>query len=86
MIIAVGLAILQQVTGINTILYYGSMIFTEHASQTASSAIGANTLIGGINFIVPIVAMQDWPVGRFLVLRSDVTRDRLRNASARNKW
>ena len=58
MIIAVGLAVLQQVTGINTILYYGSMIFTEHASQTASSAIGANTMIGGINFIGTIVAMM----------------------------
>ncbi|AMR29264.1 hypothetical protein A0257_20630 [Hymenobacter psoromatis] len=29
--IAVVLAVLQQVTGINTILYYGSIIFTEHS-------------------------------------------------------
>lgn len=57
MIIAVGLAVLQQITGINTILYYGSMIFTEHAAQSTSSAIGANTVIGLINFIGTIVAM-----------------------------
>ncbi|HUJ22141.1 MAG TPA: MFS transporter, partial [Bryobacteraceae bacterium] len=36
LIIAVSLAILQQVTGINTILFYGSLIFTEKvAAQTA---------------------------------------------------
>lgn len=57
MVIAVGLAILQQVTGINTILYYGSMIFTEQAAQSTSSAMSANALIGGINFIGTIAAM-----------------------------
>ena len=57
LMIAVGLAVLQQITGINTILYYGSMIFTETAAQSASSAIGANTIIGLINFVGTIVAM-----------------------------
>jgi sugar porter (SP) family MFS transporter len=55
--IAVVLAVLQQITGINTILYYGSIIFTEHSGQSASSAIGANALIGGINFAGTIVAL-----------------------------
>lgn len=55
--IAVVLAVLQQVTGINTILYYGSLIFTEHSGQSAASAIGANALIGGINFAGTIVAL-----------------------------
>ena len=55
--IAVVLAVLQQVTGINTILYYGSLIFTEHSGQSASSAIGANALIGGINFAATVVAL-----------------------------
>ena len=55
--IAVVLAVLQQVTGINTILYYGSLIFTEHSGQSTSSAIGANALIGGINFAGTIVAL-----------------------------
>ncbi|WP_262489990.1 MFS transporter [Hymenobacter sp. AT01-02] len=31
--IAVVLAVLQQITGINTILYYGSIIFTEHSGR-----------------------------------------------------
>lgn len=55
--IAVVLAVLQQITGINTILYYGSLIFTEHSGQSASSAIGANALIGGINFAGTVVAL-----------------------------
>ncbi|MGI4832660.1 MAG: sugar porter family MFS transporter [Janthinobacterium lividum] len=55
--IAVVLAVLQQITGINTILYYGSIILTEHSGQSASSAIGANALIGGINFAGTIVAL-----------------------------
>lgn len=55
--IAVVLAVLQQITGINTILYYGSLIFTEHSGQSAASAIGANALIGGINFAGTIVAL-----------------------------
>jgi len=55
--IAVVLAVLQQITGINTILYYGSIIFTEHSGQSATSAIGANALIGGINFAGTVVAL-----------------------------
>ncbi|TPG66363.1 sugar porter family MFS transporter [Hymenobacter nivis] len=55
--IAVALAVLQQITGINTILYYGSIIFTEHSGQSAASAIGANALIGGINFAGTVVAL-----------------------------
>lgn len=55
--IAVVLAVLQQITGINTILYYGSIILTEHSGQSAASAIGANALIGGINFAGTIVAL-----------------------------
>ncbi len=55
--LAVVLAILQQVTGINTIIYYGSILLREHAGQSASSAIAANVLIGAINFGGTIVAM-----------------------------
>ncbi len=56
--IAVALAILQQITGINTILFYGSVIFTEHvAGQTAASALWANVLIGIVNVFATIVAL-----------------------------
>lgn len=58
LMIAISLAVLQQITGINTILYYGSIIFTEHTrAQSAASAIGANAIIGAINFTCTIVAL-----------------------------
>jgi SP family arabinose:H+ symporter-like MFS transporter len=56
--IAVSLAILQQITGINTVLFYGSLIFKEQVgNQTESSAIGANVIIGLLNFFVTMVAL-----------------------------
>ena len=43
LVIGISLAILQQVTGINTILYYGSIIFTEQVGEkSASAALFAN--------------------------------------------
>ncbi len=57
--IALSLAILQQITGVNTILFYGSLIFTGHAgNQTASSALMANVIIGAVNFVFTIVALM----------------------------
>ncbi len=56
--IAVSLAILQQVTGINTVLFYGSIIFKEQVgTHSESSAIFANVVVGAVNFLVTIVAM-----------------------------
>ncbi len=56
--LAVALAILQQVTGINTVLFYGSIIFREHmGTASESSAIGLNVLIGLVNFLATIVAL-----------------------------
>ena len=50
LLIGVTLAILQQVTGINTVLYYGSIIFTEHAgAESTSAALWANVLVGAMN-------------------------------------
>jgi sugar porter (SP) family MFS transporter len=58
LLIAVALAILQQITGINTVLFYGSIIFKEHAgSGSESSAISANVIVGGVNFLTTIVAL-----------------------------
>ncbi|MCX6621420.1 MAG: sugar porter family MFS transporter [Acidobacteria bacterium] len=51
------LMILTQVTGINTIIYYGSILLRDHAGQSATSAIGANVLIGTTNFFTTIMAM-----------------------------
>jgi sugar porter (SP) family MFS transporter len=56
--IAVTLAVLQQITGINTILYYGSLILIERIPQQSESAsFFANVIIGLINFLCTIVAM-----------------------------
>ncbi|MBI5281856.1 MAG: sugar porter family MFS transporter [Candidatus Solibacter usitatus] len=56
--LAVALAILQQWTGINTVLFYGSVILKEQVGgHSASAAIGANVLIGMVNFLFTIVAI-----------------------------
>ncbi len=56
--LAVSLAILQQVTGINTVLFYGSIIFKEQVgSNSNTSAIFANVVVGLVNFLVTLVAL-----------------------------
>ncbi|HEY4378710.1 MAG TPA: sugar porter family MFS transporter [Acidobacteriaceae bacterium] len=56
--IAVSLAVLSQVSGINTVLYYGSVLFTEHFhGESAKAAIGANVAIGLVNLLCTVVAM-----------------------------
>jgi MFS transporter, SP family, arabinose:H+ symporter len=58
LIIAVVMAILQQVTGINTVLFYGSKIFKDYmGGQTDSSAVGLNVVVGVINFLTTIIAI-----------------------------
>lgn len=56
--IGVALAIFCQVTGINTVLYYGSIIVSEHfPGQSTSVALAANVIIGLANLLFTIVAM-----------------------------
>jgi sugar porter (SP) family MFS transporter len=58
LLLGVGLAILQQITGINTVLFYGSLIFEKQLGMhSASSAIGANVAIGIVNFLATIAAL-----------------------------
>jgi sugar porter (SP) family MFS transporter len=58
LIVAILIALFSQFTGINTIIYYGSLVFIEHVPhQTASTALWANVMIGGINFMATIVGM-----------------------------
>src|ERR1700758_1198112 len=52
------LALFSQITGINTVLYYGSIIVSEHfPGQSTSMALIANVIIGAVNFLLTIVAM-----------------------------
>ena len=58
LVIGVTLAILQQVTGVNTVLFYGSIIFTEQAgAASTSAALWANVLVGLTNLVLTIVAL-----------------------------
>jgi sugar porter (SP) family MFS transporter len=58
LIVAIVIALFSQFTGINTIIYYGSLVFLEHVPhQTASTALWANVMIGAINFVATIVGM-----------------------------
>jgi SP family arabinose:H+ symporter-like MFS transporter len=54
--IAVVLAILQQITGINAILYYAPRIF-ERAGFERISAIGQSTIVGLVNMLFTIIAI-----------------------------
>ncbi len=58
--LAVGmlLALFSQITGINAVLYYGSIIVSEHfPGQSTSIALIANVIIGAVNLLFTIVAM-----------------------------
>ena len=58
LLVAIAIALFSQFTGINTIIYYGSLVFLEHVPhQTASTALWANVTIGAINFVATIVGM-----------------------------
>jgi len=57
LVLTVMLAIIQQITGINTVLYYGAIVFAEHTDATASQAIGLNILVGVVNLLLTVVAL-----------------------------
>ncbi|HEY6333871.1 MAG TPA: sugar porter family MFS transporter [Blastocatellia bacterium] len=59
LIVAILIALFSQFTGINTIIYYGSLIFLEHVPhQSASTALWANVIVGAINFVATIIGMS----------------------------
>ncbi|HVX67539.1 MAG TPA: sugar porter family MFS transporter [Bryobacteraceae bacterium] len=62
LVIGIVLAILQQITGINTVLFYGSIIFKDHAASGQSSALFANVFVGTVNFLSTIVSL--WIIDR----------------------
>jgi SP family galactose:H+ symporter-like MFS transporter len=55
--IGISLAIFQQVTGINTVIYYAPTIFQSAGITSASSAILATVAVGVVNVIFTIVAI-----------------------------
>jgi sugar porter (SP) family MFS transporter len=58
LLLAVVLAALQQMTGINTVLYYGALLFaTQGNSGSDQRAFAANVLIGITNLVFTLVAL-----------------------------
>ena len=57
LIIGVSVAIFQQLTGINTVIYYAPTIFQFAGITSASSAILATVAVGVVNVIFTVVAI-----------------------------
>ena len=62
LIVGVGLAVLQQVTGINTIIYYAPQIFQKAGLDSATTALAATAGIGVVNVLSTLIAI--WLVDR----------------------
>jgi SP family galactose:H+ symporter-like MFS transporter len=58
MIVGVGLAVAQQITGINTVIYYAPTIFKFAGLSSSSVAILASAGVGLVNVIFTVAAMQ----------------------------
>lgn len=61
MTVGFGIAIVQQITGVNTIMYYGTQILTD-AGFTSDSALTANIANGVISVLATFVGI--WLLGR----------------------
>jgi SP family galactose:H+ symporter-like MFS transporter len=55
--LGIGLAMLQQVTGINTVIYYGPQIFQMAGVASNEAAILATALVGAVNVLLTLVAI-----------------------------
>ena len=62
LVVGIGLAILQQVTGINTVIYYAPIIMQSAGIPSASGAILATAGIGAVNVLMTVVSM--WLIDR----------------------
>ncbi len=55
--IGIGLAVLQQVTGVNTVIYYGPQIFQMAGIASNEASILATALVGAVNVVLTFVAV-----------------------------
>ena len=62
LIVGIGLAIFQQVTGVNTVIYFAPVIFQASGLSSASAAVLATAGIGVVNVVMTMVAI--WLVDR----------------------
>jgi MFS transporter, SP family, galactose:H+ symporter len=57
LVVGVSLAVLQQITGINTVIYYGPRIFEMAGVGSAAGSILAQTAVGTVNCLMTLVAI-----------------------------
>jgi SP family xylose:H+ symportor-like MFS transporter len=62
LIIGVVLAVLQQVTGINVFLYFGSEIFEKIGGEKIDAALLQQVIVGAVNLLFTIIAI--WTVDK----------------------
>jgi sugar porter (SP) family MFS transporter len=62
LVLGIGLAIFQQITGINTVIYYAPIIIQSAGISSNSGAILATAGIGAVNVLMTIVSM--WLIDR----------------------
>ena len=73
LVVGIGLAILQQVTGINTIIYYAPTIL-EQAGLGSHAALLATVIVGLVNVLLTVVAIRIIDrVGRRVLLAGGCT-------------
>ncbi|MEJ2662950.1 MAG: sugar porter family MFS transporter [Spirochaetia bacterium] len=58
LIVGIGLAVFQQFTGINTVIYYAPTIFQFAGFRSASAAILATVGVGVVNMLLTVVALM----------------------------
>lgn len=62
LVVGIGLAVFQQITGINTVIYYAPTILQSAGISSASGAILATAGVGVVNVFMTLVAM--WLIDR----------------------
>ncbi len=58
LVIGVVLAVLQQVTGINVFLYFGSDIFEKLGGESIDAALLQQVVVGAVNLLFTVIAIQ----------------------------
>jgi SP family galactose:H+ symporter-like MFS transporter len=58
LIIGVGLAMFQQITGINTVIYFAPTIFQSAGMSSAATSILATAGVGAVNVIMTLVSIR----------------------------
>jgi SP family xylose:H+ symportor-like MFS transporter len=58
LVIGVVLAVLQQITGINVFLYFGSEIFEKLGGETIDAALLQQVVVGAVNLLFTMIAIR----------------------------